>query len=593
MTPAILKLIIVLLCAVVCFAFEWTSADVVALGVLLALVLLNLISPEQAFAGFGSGTVLMILGLLILTAALLRTGVVDMAGRAILQRSGKNPERLLLVIMTSVAVLSAFISNTAATAFFLPVVFGIASKANHSVSRYLMPLAFASILTSSVTLVSTSTNLVVSGLMTSYGLEPMGMFEPALVGIPIAVIGIAYLRLATPWIIPVRGSSADDLEEFIKQAYLSEVLILPDSTLTGKTIRESKLEDDLEITVLRVIRNKDQYMWPSPSLRLEVGDVLLIEGPSEGILKIKDKAGIDIKADVKLSDPGLQSEDASLVEVLLLPRSPLIGRTLKSHRFRERYGLQVLAVNRPGGVKRKISQILLRMGDVLLVQGRRTNIKELAADRTFRILSMVEDSRPNVRRAWVAISIFAGALATATFNLLPLPVAVLLGAFLVFVTQCLTPEEAYREIEWKALILIGCMLAVGAAMAETGADQYLARTIVHLAGGAGPLPILGGFFILTLILTQPMSNQAAAVVVTPVAIRTALELGLNPRTFAMMVAVAASCSYLTPLEPSCLLVCGPGHYRFIDFVKAGGFLTLIIFVIAVILVPIVWPLRIL
>jgi di/tricarboxylate transporter len=284
-------------------------------------------------------------------------------------------------------------------------------------------------------------------------------------------------------------------------------------------------------------------------------------------------------------------EDLSLAEVILMPRSPLIGRRLKGVRFRERFGLQVLAINRRGEtLTRKLSQLPLRMGDVLLVQGNREQIRILEDENIFHVLGAVEDTRPNVRRAPIALAIFAGALLAATFNLIALPVAMILGSVLAFLTRCITPEEAYREVEWKVLILVGSMLAVGAAMLKTGTAEFLADQIVAVAGDLPPVWLLSAFFLLTVLLTQPMSNQAAAVVVVPVAIQTALQLDLNPRTFAMMIAVAASVSYLTPLEPACLLVYGSGHYRFLDFFKVGLLLTLLIYLLAIFLVPIVWPL---
>jgi di/tricarboxylate transporter len=392
--------------------------------------------------------------------------------------------------------------------------------------------------------------------------------------------------------IPNRSAASEADQTYGLRSYLTEVMILPDSPLIGKTLAESGLGSDLDLTVIRVVRDKHNYILPQTDLELQEGDVLLVEGQREEILKIKDEVGIDIKADVKLADPELQAEDLQLVEAILLPRSPLIGRTLKGARFREQYGLQVLAINRHGEtIRRKISQVKLKLGDILLLQGPHATISLFNEGNHFRVLEAVNGARarPNRRRARQAIAIFVGALAAATFNLVSLPVAVLLGALLVFLTRCITPEEAYRDLEWRALILIGSMLALGAAMEETGAARFLADHIVNLSGGANPLALLTGFFILTVLLTQPMSNQAAAVVVIPVAIQTALRLDLNPRTFAMMIAVAASCSYLTPLEPSCLMVYGPGNYKFVDFLKVGSLLTILIFVIALVLVPLVWP----
>jgi di/tricarboxylate transporter len=590
MTEQITLLLVILGIALVFFSVERIPADVVALGVLLSLILTGLLPADMAFAGFGSDTVLMILGLFILTAALVRTGVVEICGRFILRYTGEDPNRLLLVVMVAAAAMSAFMSNTASTAFFIPLIFGLAQRARISASKLLMPLAFASILSSSVTLVSTSTNIVVSGMMTQQQMSPIGMFELTPVGIPIAVIGGIYMYFMGRRLVPERTPPGNIAEKFGVYAYLTEIMILPGSSLIGKTLAESGLGRDLDLTVLKVVRGKHRSLAPRANTRLEEGDVLLVEGWRDEILKVKSISGIDMKADVKLSDPELQSEDVRLVEAILLPGSPLIGRTLKGFRFRERYGLQVLAVNRHGEtLSRKISQIPLRMGDVLLVQGHHANITALEEGNTFRILGSVADKRPNLRRAPLAVVIFVGALAAATFGLASLPVAVLVGVLVAFLTRCITPEEAYREVEWKAIILIGSMLALGSAMHVTGAAEFFAAQIVALAGNANPLWLLTAFFVLTMLLTQPMSNQAAAIVIVPVAIQTALRLDLNPRTFAMMIAVAASCSYLTPLEPSCLMVYGPGRYRFMDFLKVGSLLTVLIYLIAILLVPLVWP----
>jgi len=592
MTFEIGLLLSLLALALIFFSFDWVSADVVGLGLLLALVLTGLLPAQKAFAGFGSDTVLMILGLLILTAAMLKTGVMEIIGRTLTRHTGNRARGLLPLIMIVAAVLSAFISNTACTAFLIPIVMGVAGRAKVSPGKLLLPLAFGSILSSSVTLISTSSNLVVSGLMTATGLPAMGMFELAPVGIPIAVVGLLYMLLLGRHLIPDRAASPELIESFGMRPYLTEILILPDSALVGKTLEESKLGRDLDLNLLQVVRGKDEHLFPSKRLTLQAHDVILVEGAREEILKIKDTAGIEIKAEVKLSDPNLQSADTALVEAILLPRSPLIGHTLKSAKFRERYGVHVLALNRHGkNVIRKISQVPLRMGDVLLVQGNKYNIAALEDDHAFRILGAVEESRLDRGKAFLSAGIFIGALLMGIFKLVSLPVAVLSGAFGVFISKCITPEDAYREVEWRAIILIACMLSLGSAMESTGAAKYLAGLVVTVAGGAGPLWLLGGFFVLAVLLTQPMSNQAAAAVVVPIAIQTALQLDLNPRTFVMMVAVAASCSYLTPLEPSCLMVYGPGRYRFADFMKVGSLLTLLIFLVAMVLVPRVWPLK--
>lgn len=589
MTLAIGLLLTVLLVALVLFSIDWFPTDAVALGVLLALILLGLLEPKEAFSGFGSETVMMLLGLLILTAALARTGVIDAAGRILLRHTGENVLILKVLAVLSVAALSGFMSNTAATAVFVPIVIGLARRLKTSPSKLLMPIAFASILSSSLTLIATSTNLVVSGLLVQQGLPGIGMFELTPAGLAISLVGIAYLLTIGARLIPARAPVEGPGAQLTRKPFLTEVVVLPDSPLVGTPLGVTPLGRDLDLAVLEIIRD-GKHLAVSDEVPLSAGDLLLIEGEREEILQVKDTAGIDIKADAHLADPEVKSEELQLVEAIVLDRSPLPGRTLHQLQFRHRYGVQVLGINRHGEtIRRKLSRTPLRLGDVLLLQGRAHEIAGLQDRGLFRIFSAVNGERPNWARAWTALAAFAGAILAVAFNLLELPVAVLLGAVIVFVTGCIRPEEAYRDLDWRIVILIGCMLGLGAAMQKTGAAQYLAGLIAEYAADAGTTVLLTGFFVLTVLLTQPMSNQAAAVVVVPIAIQTAVQLGLNPRTFVMMVAIAASCSYLTPLEPSCLMVYGPGEYRFRDFLKVGGMLTVLVYLIAVILVPILWP----
>ena len=591
MTMPIILLLIILIAALVLFIFEWVPPDVTALGVMLALVVLGLVPLEQAFAGFGSDTVMLLLGILIMTAALMRTGVVEVVSQKLLQFTGKRPGSLLPVTMLAVGGLSAFINNTAAAAFFLPVILGLSQRVKMSASRLLMPMAFAAILASSVTLISTSTNVVVSGLMTQAGLPPIGMFELTPVGLPVLLVGVLYMVFIGQRLIPDHPTQETLTEMFGLRPYLAELRILPGSTLDGRTLAQSGLRNKFDLTVLAIIREGQRNLYPGADALLQTGDALLVEGPSAEILKIKDAGGIDIQADAKFTDVDLQGDGMRLAEVVLLPRSPFIGRTPKGLQMRERYQIQVLAINRrTGTVHSKIAATRLQMGDVLLVQGNTQQIANLQAENTFDVLGLVDAQRFNRRRAWIVSGIFLGALLLGTLKLVSLPVAMLLGALLIFITRCITPDDAYRQVEWKVLILIGSMLALGAAMQSTGTAAFLAEQLTALVGSWNPLWLLTGFFALTVLLTQPMSNQAAAAVLIPVALQTAVQLGLNPRTFAMMIAIAASTSYLTPLEPACLMVYGPGRYRFKDFLRVGGLLTLLVYLMAIVLTPMLWPL---
>lgn len=591
MTLPILLLLVILAIVLLLFSFEWVPPDVTALGIMLALIIFGLVPLDQAFAGFGSDTVMLLLGLLIMTAALMRTGVVEVVSRNLLQFTSRRPTSLLPATMLAVGVLSAFINNTAAAAFFLPVILGLSQRAKLNSARLLMPMAFAAILASSVTLVSTSTNLVVSGLMEQAGLPGIGIFELTPVGVTVLVAGLLYMVFVGQYLIPVRTTPQNLTETFGLRPYLAELHIAPGSSLAGATLAQSNLGRVFDLTVLAIIRDGQRRLEPQAETVLQEGDALLVEGASEAILRIKDIGGIDIQADAKFSDMDFQGDGSRLAEVVLLPRSPFIGRTLKGLQMRERYQIQVLAINRRTGIiHTKIASTRLQMGDVLLVQGSHKQITDLQAESTFDILGVVDSHRFNRQRAWTVVIIFIGALVFGSLELVPLPAAMLLGALLVFVTRCITPDEAYRQVEWKVLILIGSMLALGVAMQHTGTALFLADRLTALVGNWHPLWLLTGFFALTVLLTQPMSNQAAAAVVIPVALQTAIQLDLNPRTFAMMIAIAASTSYLTPLEPACLMVYGPGRYRFLDFLKVGGLLTVVIYLLAIILTPILWPL---
>jgi di/tricarboxylate transporter len=594
MTPDIAICLTILGVAILLFAWDRVPADVIALGVMLTVVATGLLPADKAFAGFSSDTVMMILGLLIMSAGLIQTGVVEITGRYVFDLAGRNPAIFLPVIMVSVATVSAFMSNTAATAFFVPLVIGYAAKIGASPSRFLLPLAFASILTSSVTLISTSTNLVVSEILTRYQQAPMGMFEMAPVGIPIAVVGLLYVWSIGVRLIPQREDQKAE-EKIGERKYQADVVVVEDGPLVGKSLSDAKITADAGFTVVKLIRGKETVRGEKKltDVDLQAGDELILEGLRAHLLKIKDIEGLDFKADVHLVDPEKEEkEDKTIVEGVLLPRSPLIGQSLRSLDFKERYGLQVLALHRAGRVPSTISAARLRMGDVLLLQGTNADVKALEQGNLFNIFGGVEAARLNRSRAPLAAAIFVAAIAAVTFKLASLPVAVLGGAFVMLLTRCLSPEEAYRQVEWKALVLIGALLSLGAALETSGAGRFLAQQLIGIIGSDGPYRLLTCFFVLTVALTQPMSNQAAALVVLPIAMRTAIELGADPRPFGMMVAVAASCSYLTPLEPSCLMVYGPGKYRFSDFLKVGMPLTVLIYILAITLVPWVWPLQV-
>lgn len=577
--------------ALVLFAFEVFSADVTALGLMLALVITGLLSPEDAFAGFGSETVLMILGLLILTETLIHTGLIDLVGQWMLNVVGTSRRRLRIVMLVAPAIMSAFISNTASAAFFLPIALGLSHRIRISPSKLLMPLAFSAILAGSTTFIGTSTNLVVSGLMEQHGMEPLGMFELTPVGLPILIVGLAYMAFFGRHLIPSRGlPDDDDGISFDTDLYFTEIAIPPGSPLVGQTIEDSVLMTDLTLGMLELQRNKEPRK-PLADTVLEGGDILLVEGTRAEILRLPQTAGIEVSGRLQELDDYMKHGTARTAEVVLLPGSPLVGRTIKGLGLREQFQVQILAVRRAGQVRHhRIGRFVFNLGDVLLINLPTANLRLMEQEGYVRVLDIIETPIRDTRRVWLSSVIFAGSLLVAIVGLLPIAVAVMTGALLMFLTRCITPEEAYRKIAWQSVILIGSMLAFGRAMQETGAADYLAARLIELPITESPVLLLAAFFALAVLLTQPMSNQAAAAVLIPIALQTAALLEYNPRPFAITIALAASASFITPLEPASVIVYNAGRYKFMDFIRVGGLLTLLIFVVVIVLVPLFWSL---
>lgn len=606
MSPIAITLIL-LLVAVVLFASEKIPVDVVGILLVIGLVMTNVLTVQEGLSGFGDNVIIIIGGLFVLTGGLVKTGIVDLIGRRLYRFAGNNEFLLTTLIMVIAAIAASVLKNTTTTAMFVPVVLGLANRARISPSKLMMPLAFGAILGGSCTLIGTSTNLAVSSALQRYQndpalsayyeqLQPFSMFELTTVGVIIFVFGMIYMLLIGIRLLPNRGGEDSLTEQYHIREYVSEVLVLPDSHLIGKTLGEANINLELDLTVLGIMRGDEQRIAPRPNERIESGDLLIVTGKLANILNVKSEAGLEIKADFKLKDRDLESGDVELLEIMVMRDSNLIGQTLKSANFRYNYKLTVLAINRHGETfLEKISDVKLRFGDVLLVQGNRLSIEPYVSEGEILLLEDVSTTSMRTEKRGWAIAAFGLFLAlslskTVTGYEVPLAIAALLGVLLLLATKTIRYPELYSLIDFRLLVLIACMMSFGVAMEKTGTDKYLAGLIVEYFEQYGATAVLAGFFALTVVLTQPMSNQAAALVVLPVAIKTAVALGLNPRTFAVAVTYAASFSFITPLEPACVLVFTPGRYRFMDFVKVGTILTIVVFIVAIVLVPIFWKL---
>ena len=594
MSPIVITLIL-LFVAIALFASERVPVDIVGMLLVIALVITGVLTMGEGVAGFGNDVVVTIAGLFILVGGLRKTGIVDLIGRRLYKMSGDNELFLTALIMATAALSAAVLKNTTTTAMFLPVVIGLAAKSKIPPSKLLMPLAFGAILGGSCTLIGTSTNLAVSGAITRYGQQPLSMFELTPVGVITLAAGVVYMLVLGRKLLPRRGGGDSFTEQYEMREYISELLVLPSSPLVGKTLDEANINTELELNVLGIVRDTETISAPGPRERIQRRDLLIVEGKIADILRVKEEVGLEIRPDFMLNDIMLESGGVQLFEIMVMRHSRLVGRTLKNVRFRQNYDLTVLAINRHGETfVNKLSSAELKFGDVLLVQGSRSGIEPLLGDGDVLLLEDVSASgMRSEKRKW-AVAAFGLFLALSLSKVvvgydIPLAICVLSGVMVLLATQTIRHTEMYSLIDFRLLVLIACMMSFGVAMEKTEADVYLAGLIQQYFGEYGPTAVLSGFFLLTVMLTQPMSNQAAALVVLPVAVKTAVGLGLNPRTFIIAVTYAASFSFITPLEPACVLVYTPGRYKFVDFVKIGTILTIIVFAVSILLVPVFWP----
>ncbi|KAA3437775.1 SLC13 family permease [Rufibacter hautae] len=576
-----------LLAAVALFASEKLSVDIVTLILLIILTGTQIITPAEAFAGFSSDFIIILASIFVIGTALEDTGILDFLVNWLMRHAGHRPNTLLFSIMFFPGLVSAFMNNTTVTALFVTPIVGVAKKMRASSSKFLMPLAYASILGGTCTLIGTSTNVAVSGYMSKAGYEPFGFFEFSGIGIVIFMVGIAYMMTIGKRMLPQTASVGLTTRYNIK-TYLTEILVQEDSPLIGQVAFTSDLSK-MGFRILNIIRSKENFL-PDYRTRIRSNDVLLVEGEMDDLIKVKETKGIQILADVIVEDD-LVGGDIRLAEILITGQSDLLKNTIKQVEFLRRFGLVVLAVSRQGEtIRTKIGDVQLQLGDLLLVQGSGERVEHLKTTQHLTVLGEFKPILFKRRKGILTLSFFIVAILVGSLNLLPLSICFLGAAVLSVLFKCISTDRAYQVIDWRLLILIGGMTAFGMAMENTGADKFLANAIVNLLQPFGTIVIMAGFVLLTVFLTQPMSNAAAALVVLPVALQTAIQLGVSPRTFAVAIMLSASVSLVTPFEPSCILVYGPGKYTFKDFLKIGSGLTLLLVIIILVMVPMFWPL---
>lgn len=593
MTFEITFVLAVAVCAVILFATEKLSVDVVAIVVMVTLIASGIVSPEEGISGFSNKATVTVAAMFILSAGLFKTGAVNYLGTITSRLFRQNFWVGLVSVMISVAFFSAFINNTPVVAIFIPILLGVAKEIKTSTSKLLMPMSFASMFGGVCTLIGTSTNILVNSIAESQGQPAFSMFEIAPLGVAMFLIGTTYMLLIGVHLIPERRAEGDLIESFHLHEYITEVVLLEDSSSVGKQIKDAPLVKEIDISIIEIQRGDETIPLPAADVVLKAGDVLRVRCDLEKFKKIQQRQGVVFKPEFQWRDEDIQSFDAKLVECVIAPHSDFIGKTLKDLNFRSEFGATVLALRHRGVLMReKLSETKLDAGDALLLEVRKRRYNQLKQSPAFVIISEVEQERFRKSKIIPALLIIAGVIITASAGIMDIVASAVIGSVLLVLVGCIKMEEAYKAIEWRIIFLLAGVLALEAAMENSKAGELVSEQIIATVGVWGPVALLSAFYLMTFILTEMMSNTATAALLTPVAIATANTLDLNPRPFLVAVMFAASASFMTPVGyQTNTLIYGPGQYRFADFLKVGTPLNILFWITATILIPYFWPLE--
>ena len=597
MTPEIAIVLGVITLMFILFVMELFPLDVTALSILAVVLVLGYISPEEAISGFANPAVITIALLFVLSHALQKSGILEY----MVIRLNKLTERSrflgLFVFLISVALASAFVNNTAIVAIFIPLTIRLAQKYNLSPSKLLMPLSYIAIIGGTLTLVGTSTNLLVNSIYvnTIPSSPPLGMFEFAKFGLVMLVIGMAYLLIAVPFLIPSRTVTSSLTKSYHMGGYLTELKVSEESPLVGRTCKERAVNKNYDITVLDILRDgkliskniRDTIIYPE--------DILFVRGSLENFLRMKEVEKVTMLTDEKLTQDELIHDDNTLVECLITNQTDLVGKSLMEINFRRRFGSFILAIRREGEIlRKKIAHVVLQAFDTLLIYGPIEKIKELSDSGDFIVLGEIEATLQKHKYWWVSVAVILGTVILAALGIVPILKGALIGAIFLLVIRVITANEAYQSINWQVIVLIAALIPLGIVIQKSGTAFWIATVLNDIANAFNPLVrptvMLSLVYLVTIILTEMTSNAATAIIMTPIAISAAQQMGLDPRTFVFAVCFAASASFITPIGyQTNLMVYGPGGYKFTDYVRVGLPLAIVLWCIATWLIPILWP----
>lgn len=576
------------------FVREWLKPDVAVMSVVALLLALGLVSPREVLSVFSNSAPITIACLFIISGALSKTGCVDRLGEWLGAMAGHSERRLLLAMLAVGLLVSPFINNTPVVMVMIPAVIAMASRYNVAPSRLLIPLSYATILGGMITMVGTSTNILVDGVARTYGLAPFRMFEISAPAIAMALIGCGFMFWLAQRLLPVRETLTQQFTGSGDRLFMTELFVPEGSRLAGRTLKEARLSNGT-IKVLNLFRGDDEISAPAPDTTLMVGDRVVVHSRSSAMMDLRSSTDL-VGLQGQSADPHdletLRRRGVVMVEAIVGQTSRYVLRPIRDLDLAARYGIHLIAVHRKNASIADIGDdFQLQFGDVLLVEGTPAQIKRFCDNGDLFAITDGKAPVNNQGKAPIALATIAGVMLLAAFNVMPIEGLAIIGAAIVVATGCLRADEAYKSIEWPILMLIFGMLAISIAMQNSGLDKLLASALADVGGGLSPWMMLSLVILLTSIATEFISNNAVAVLFTPIVIGLAQHLGVDPRPFVVGVMFAASASFATPIGyQTNTLVYSAGNYKFTDFARLGIPLNLIVWISASVLIPMFWPL---
>jgi len=589
---AIWLVTIILVIAMLLLITERLPVDLTSIGIMVALILSGILTPKEGIAGFASPAVITVGSMFLISKGMIRTGAVGFISQKILQYSRGRPKLAVVLILAIVGLASAFINNTPVVVLFIPIILGLSCELNFSPSKFLIPISYASILAGTCTLIGTSTNIIISDLSAMYGFGALGMFELSRLGVPIALIGIAFLIFAAPRLMPSMHNPVCELKNDAHRRYLAELQVPRGSRIIGEDPDSYFAQKYPDTEVLELIRYSHIFYPDRDAVKMAPDDLLLVKGSANDLVEILHENIVELPLGEQGINFGAEQKKSLIVELIIPPQSSLLGVRLIESRLQRDPDIHIIAIKRQElhYTEQKIKDIRLKIGDILLIRCPESALERLRGETDYIIVEDVHHEIVHKRLARRAFLIFGGLVVAASTGMADIMVCALAAAFLMIISGCLQVRDAYRAMEGRVLLIIIAMFALSAALEKTGASEFYARAFLSLFSGLNPIYVLSAIIILTSISTHILSNNATAILLLPIAISAAVGLGVNPKPFIIAVCFGASACFATPIGyQTNLLVYGPGGYRFSDYLKLGMPLNLLVLVMGSLFIPMIWP----